>query len=230
MTFVSPWLAGIAAAVAIPTLLLLYFLKLRRRYVRIPSTLLWQRAVVDLQVNTPFQKLRASWLLFLQMLMLVLLLLALAQPRIQSQGRSPERYILLMDVSASMSAKAADGQTRLDVAKTQAKSLIAQASRGVSRPAMMVIAVGASPSIISPWQTNEGITSEAIEILDATDEEANLQAALQLAGSFTGRGEAETVQPPEVVFFSDGSVAPPVNDSSYKLSSGTFTFVQVVNE
>src|SRR3954470_16213555 len=69
-----------AAAIAIPALLVLYFLKLRRRELAVSSTLLWKKAVQDLQVNAPFQRLRKNLLLLLQMLLLILLLLALSRP------------------------------------------------------------------------------------------------------------------------------------------------------
>ncbi len=55
----------IAAALTVPVLLLFYFLKLRRRQVRVSSTLLWANAMQDMQVNTPFRWLRVTLLLIL---------------------------------------------------------------------------------------------------------------------------------------------------------------------
>ena len=48
-TFLNGWSAALAGAIVIPSLLILYFLKLRRREFTVPSTLLWKRAVQDLQ-------------------------------------------------------------------------------------------------------------------------------------------------------------------------------------
>ena len=66
-----------AAAVSVPLLLLLYFLKLKRVERPISSTLLWKRAVQDLQVNAPFQRLRRNILLLLQLLAIIAVLAAL---------------------------------------------------------------------------------------------------------------------------------------------------------
>src|SRR5678809_104542 len=79
-SFLNPWFASLAAAIVVPSLLILYFLKLRRREMAVSSTLLWKKAIQDLQVNAPFQKLRRNLLLLLQMLLLILLLLALSRP------------------------------------------------------------------------------------------------------------------------------------------------------
>jgi hypothetical protein len=51
MEWLTPMTALYAAAVSLPLLLLLYFLKLKRREQIVSSTLLWKRAVQDLQVT-----------------------------------------------------------------------------------------------------------------------------------------------------------------------------------
>lgn len=100
MTLLDPLSAIVAFAIAAPLLVLLYFLKLRRRRLRVGSTLLWQRAVQDLQVNEPFRWLRVSSLLFLQLLALALMALALGRPAIPGAGVSGDRVVLIIDRSA----------------------------------------------------------------------------------------------------------------------------------
>jgi len=90
----------VAAGIVIPVLLLLYILKLRRHEVPISSTLLWRRAVQDLQVNAPFQRLRRNLLLLLQLLILAALLLALARPIVNYTPGAGPRTIILIDRSA----------------------------------------------------------------------------------------------------------------------------------
>src|SRR5215469_7901170 len=82
----------------------LYFLKLRRRPVRVPSTLLWRRSLEDLHVNSLFQRLRRNLLLFLQLLAVGLVMLALAGPQMKGTAGAGQRFVLMIDCSASMSA------------------------------------------------------------------------------------------------------------------------------
>src|SRR5690242_2392557 len=102
--FVSP-LGPVAWAVlaGIPVgIIALYFLKLRRRPVQVPSTLLWRRSLEDLHVNSLFQRLRKNLLLFLQVLAVLLAMLALSGPRMKGTVGAGQRYILAIDESASM--------------------------------------------------------------------------------------------------------------------------------
>src|SRR6185312_11196725 len=129
-TFLNPISAAIAGAIVIPSLLILYFLKLRRREFSVPSTLLWKKAIQDLQVNAPFQKLRRNLLLILQMILLCLLLLALSRPVTFYQPGAGKNTVILIDRSASMSATDVNGKSRLDEAKKRAKELVNTIERG----------------------------------------------------------------------------------------------------
>src|SRR5262245_30011518 len=106
ITFASPLSAVQWAVLAgIPVgIIALYFLKLRRRPVQVSSTLLWRRSLEDLHVNSLFQRLRRNLLLFLQLLAVLLAMFALAGPRIKGTAGQGQRYILVVDNSASMSA------------------------------------------------------------------------------------------------------------------------------
>ena len=122
MSWLTPIFGGVVLAVAVPVLLALYFLRLRRTSRPIPSTMLWKRAVEDLRANTPFQRLRFNLLLLLQLLLLSLLGLSLMQPRIDAGATRGGRTVLLIDRSASMSVRYGDDddRTRLDVARDAA--------------------------------------------------------------------------------------------------------------
>src|SRR5205814_3483307 len=100
--------AYIAAAIAVPSLIILYFLKLRRRDLEVSTTLLWKKAIQDLQANAPFQRLRRNILLFLQLIALGAALFALAQPQFKADTPLVARSIILIDRSASMSSTAGD--------------------------------------------------------------------------------------------------------------------------
>src|SRR3954453_17687203 len=101
----------------------LYFLKLKRKPVKVPSTLLWRKSLEDLHVNSLFQRLRRNLLLFLQLLAVALAMLALAGPRIKGTGGQGQRYVLMIDNSASMSATDV-APSRLAMAKDKARNVI----------------------------------------------------------------------------------------------------------
>src|SRR4030042_77483 len=97
-----------------PAVVLLYFLKLRRQPLEVPSTYLWKRSVEDLHVNTIWQRLRQNLLLFLQLLLVALAMLALLRPGWEGTKLEGQRFIFLVDNSASMSATdVADAHNRL---------------------------------------------------------------------------------------------------------------------
>jgi hypothetical protein len=199
MTWLTPILAGVAAAVAIPALLILYFLKLRRREVEISTTLLWKKAIEDLRANAPFQRLRNNILLWLQLLALIAALLAIAQPELSSNLAAGERFVILIDRSASMGAL--DGsetnESRLDQAKREARvfvenlrepGLIRSLGALGGRPASdeaMVIAFDSGAQVVQPFTTNKRTLIAAIDAIGQTDAPTSLDEALRLAGAYS---------------------------------------------
>ncbi len=198
MTWLTPILAGVAAAIAIPALLILYFLKLRRREVEISTTLLWKKAIEDLRANAPFQRLRRNILLFLQLLALTAALFAIAQPELRANLDAGQRYVILIDRSASMAAR--DGgesnETRLDQSKREARefveslrepglirSLGALGGRSASDEAM-VIAFDSGAQVVQPFTANKRMLLAAIDGIAQTDTPTMLDEAMRLAGAY----------------------------------------------
>lgn len=205
--FLNPIPALIAAAMAVPLLLLLYFLKLRRRDMPVSSTLLWRKAVQDLQVNAPFHRLRRNLLLLLQMLLLAALLLALARPVINYTPGAGQITVILIDRSASMSATDAKGKTRLDDAKARANRLVDMLGRGASA---MVIAFDEQPQIVRSFTSDRSALKAGIDSIQPTDRRSRLKLAFQLAEAqatnFNPDQRRPNTEPPEVYLFSDGRV------------------------
>jgi hypothetical protein len=204
-----------AAAAAVPLLMLLYFLKLKRHELPVPSTLLWKRAVQDLQVNAPIQKLRMNLLLLLQLLALAAILCALGQPVLSLDTGSARRCVILIDRSASMGAME-DGQTRLELAKRQAKDFVQTLrSRTLSfqdsGDQAMVIAFDRSAKVACKFTTDKRQLDLAIDSVAQGDSLSSLAEAVLVAQASAQSPGLEAnnrsaVAPAQLELFSDGRI------------------------
>ncbi|CAN5866049.1 BatA and WFA domain-containing protein [soil metagenome] len=202
MTFLAPLTGLIAGALAFPALLALYFLKLRRRVVRVSNSALWQQAVRDTEANIPFQWLRFNWLLILQLLALACLVLAAARPTIRGDGPGALRTALIIDCSASMNALDGDRAfappgsgdrgapiSRLDEALGRARELIAALPSGGGGQQVLIIRSAADPAALSPMTGDTAALIEALANARPSDQPGDLPAALRLARTLLSRGE-----------------------------------------
>ncbi len=177
MSFLSPITALIAAGVAVPVLICLYFLKMRRPEVTVSSTLLWTKAIDDLQANTLFQKLRRNLLLWLQIFALAMLLIAAARPTIRSSAQADRRMVILLDHSASMNASDVT-PTRLERAKGIAVELIEQLDHHTR--AAMIVSFANHAQVVQPFTTDRARLRQAVRTIEPTDLPTRLTPALRL--------------------------------------------------
>jgi Ca-activated chloride channel family protein len=241
VTLLSPWTFATAlAAIALP-LLVLHMLKLRRRPQRVSTTLLWRRTVEDLVANAPFQRLRWSLLLVLQLLAAAALATALGRPASRSAAPLGSRLIVLIDTSASMNARPptgaddredereddgddADARSGFDRARELARALLASLDRDRGVEAMLV-SFARQPRVLSGFERRSAPLLAALDSLAPTDEEADLDAALELAAAFAGASASETRRGgddeplPTIVLLTDGNVRPP-RDGQFSVVAG----------
>ena len=180
MKFLSWQTAALAGAIAIPLLLLLYFLKLRRIERTISSTLLWKKAIQDLQVNSPFQRLRKNLLLFLQLLVLGAVLFALASPVANFDRVIGRNIVMLIDHSGSMNAIEADAKPRLDHAKRAAVEFVRDMPKDARA---MVISFSDRANVVCSFTDDTRRLRELINAIPPTDGVSRIGEALQLAAA-----------------------------------------------
>jgi hypothetical protein len=204
LNWITPQLGGLVAAITVPLLIILYFLKLRRQDVEVSSTFLWKKAIQDLQANAPFQKLRRNLLLFLQLIILGGLCFALAQPQVKGQAFVGNRHVILIDRSASMQAlDEVDGKgqkiSRFEAARQQAVALVESLGEGGlltgkdTADEAMVISFDSAAEVRQQFTTDKRALKAAIEALTPTEGPTLAEEAFRLAQAHKPRRLVEGV-------------------------------------
>lgn len=143
MTFASP-LGLLALGLAIPVVAL-HILRSRRVEVTVASTLSWEEFDRPVAAARPWQRLRWSIPLVLQLLAVALLALALAGPTFDTGRRSAHHLVVILDTSASMGTT--DGSpTRLASAREVVEKLSAEMGEGA---VVSVITAGAPARVVA---------------------------------------------------------------------------------
>ncbi len=193
MSFLNPaalWLLGLAAP-----LIALYFLKLKRQRVQVPSALLWQEFLKSEQLATPFQKFRRNLLLLLQLLILLLVALALARPVLEGAVSEKRSVVVIVDSSASMQATDV-GDSRFDEALDHATEIV-DGLQGADEA--MIIEAGPETRVVHPFTREKERLRVALGGMRPAAAEGTLRDALALSLSLT-----QDRPDREVVVISDG--------------------------
>lgn len=192
-----------------PAIFLLYFLKLKRHPIEVPSTYLWHRTIEDLHVNSLWQRLRQSLLLFLQLLFVLLLILACLNFTWSGEKLTEKRLIFLIDTSGSMSATD-ESPSRLQRAKQQSRQLIEQMRTG---EVAMLVSFSDRARIEQPFTEDRRLLVRKLERIRPTQRTSNLDEALRVAAGLANPGHsgedpqdlpAAEAQPAMLLIYSDG--------------------------
>jgi len=193
----------------VPAVIAMYLLKLRRDEAVVPSTLLWTRLVADVEANAPWQRLRRSLLLLLQLLLVIALALLAARPFLERPAGLARDIVLVMDTSASMAAT--------DVVPDRLT-----AAKQVAIDALKDLPTGGKVSLIAADRTARIVVNEsgdltrvrqAIESIPVTESRGDLGDALELASKLAARsGDAQILVATDAALASKptGRVAAPV--------------------
>jgi hypothetical protein len=162
-----------------PLIVLLYFLKLKRRPLQVPSTFLWRKSIEDLHVNSLFQWLRENILLVLQVLTVLLLIYSVLAFQLHGRLGESRHYILMIDNSASMAATDV-APSRLDVAKREA---LAEIDAHPDSDYGMIIVFNATAEILQSYTSNRDQLRRRVSEIAQTERLTRIDDALSLADS-----------------------------------------------
>jgi hypothetical protein len=185
--------AGAAGAVAITVL---YLIHLRRRRLVVPFAPLWLAAAGPRSTTSWARRLRDLLSLALALAVLGLVLLGAVDPRPAAANRAGRSIVVLIDRSASMSAREGSG-TRLDAARARA-TLIVEGLAGADRA---LVASFASDAVAETgFEADAGRLRRAVAAVAPSEEPGDLPRALTFASAIL-RGRPR----PTVVLVSDGA-------------------------
>lgn len=194
---------GILFAAGGAAITLLYLLRMRRRQVVVPFAALWERVTRESESRQIWRKLRrlVSWLV--QLIVLAMVCLALGDPRPEVWLRDPVTVALVVDRSASMAGPVQDGEegeTRLSAAKTRA---IAEVHALGPVDQAVLITAGEEVSVAAPLSRDPTVLVPAIESIEPSYGESDLQRALALARHAVGNQPGA-----RIVVMTDGALDP----------------------
>ncbi|USK61185.1 vWA domain-containing protein [Peribacillus asahii] len=162
----------------IAAFILLYFFRKSYEQLPVSSNMLWEQVLNERQASPWLQKLQHNLLFWLQLLILVLIMLALTRPYWYGKVPAGDHFILVVDTSATMSAKEGE-KTRFAIAKEDIFKLLDE----IDQQEVTIISTGQKPKIIANHEQDQRALRKAIQELELSYEYDAMDQALELAES-----------------------------------------------
>lgn len=205
---------ALAALALIPVAIIaLYFLKLKREPVEVPSTYLWAKTIEDLHVNSLLQRLRRSLLLVLQLLAVFIAFIAILRPGCRGATRGQDRTVFLIDNSASM--QTVDRNETLSRFE-KAKRLILEKIEAMSdSDSAMLISFNDRPETVQAFTTDRARLRDSLERVTITNHSTDILGALKAADGLANPRRSSEIadvkdvqvadaKPADLLIYSDG--------------------------
>jgi len=188
--------ALVAGAIGAVAITVLYLIRLRRRRVVVSFAPLWLDAAGPRRTTSWARRLRDLLSVMLALTLLGLLLVAAVDPRPTAADRAGRSLVILIDRSASMSARDGTG-TRLDAARVRAAEIV----DGLAAADRALVASFASDAVAETgFEADAGRLRRAVAAVAPSEEPGDLPRALTFASAIL-RGRPR----PTVVLISDGA-------------------------
>ena len=175
--------------IALPIIVAFYMLRLRRRDVPVGSTFLWQQLIRDVEANAPWQRLRFSWLLLVQLLIAAIVVAAAARPFSTVESDLAANVVLIVDTSASM-ATSTDDEDRMALARERARDVVERLPVGGR---ITVVAAADTANVLVSETDDTAAALEAIDGITATQLPGDLTDAFALSSALAQRDADSTV-------------------------------------
>ncbi len=192
MSFLAPAALGLVA-LAIP-LIVLYMLRSRRQRLEVPSVLMWSGEEEFVSAALPWQRLRITAALLLQLLAIVGFAVLLGRPFFRETTLLGPHTVLVIDSSGSMATAG-----RLTAALAEARQLAADAS---AAQLVSVVEARAHPRVLAAFAREPEPVLAALDAIVPGGTTEDLAGALRLA-----RGLATPDRPTTLLILSDGGIA-----------------------
>ncbi len=184
MKFTFLW--PVFLVVLVPIIIIMYLLKQKAKDEKVASLYLWREMVRNDMANTPWEKLKKNWLLFLQIFTLIVLIVALMSPYFLSGLVSAGKACIIIDTSASMSSDYDDNMTRLDKAKEEAVSYVRGLKSGTE---ITLITSDRSAMLLSSKSQDKANIIDQIKNIECSSYAGNTSEGVQMADALNTEGK-----------------------------------------
>lgn len=183
MNFTNPW--AFAFLIFIPLIILMYILKQKFEEKEISSTFLWNATLKDIEVNTPWQKLKKNLLLLIQILIVTFFIFAVGNPSLLMKGKAYDNVIIVIDNSGSMNALE-NGEKGIERAKIKAEKLVKTLKKDSK---LTIISSGMNSKIEIGNTTSKEEAIKKIRKIQETNSKGNTNNSITLVKSISRQYE-----------------------------------------